>query len=68
MDKNEDRLNDETKKLINEPGSIGEESLPADGGEKTDKQAWDYTADKARREGSLGDLLHRFFGGRWGGH
>lgn len=43
--KKEQKTDDERLKEITEAGDIGDEQMPA-GEIKTDKKAWNYTADK----------------------
>jgi hypothetical protein len=58
-----EHLSDSSRELINEPGSIGEEQLPIDAGDKNDKQAWTYAADKIDEDVTWWQRLRNFFKG-----
>ena len=51
--------------LTNEPGSVGEEQLPA-GIEKTDKQEWTYSG-RSRRKDSVWKRITDWGTKGWGG-
>lgn len=49
--------------MINEPGSIGEEQLPADFGKKNDKQPWTYAADEMEEDYTWWQRLRNYLKG-----
>lgn len=62
MGKNpDDERTDELMKEITEAGDIGDEQLPA-GEIKTDKRAWNYEANRIKRN-KLPDRLREFLNG-----
>jgi hypothetical protein len=55
-------LNDSARELMNEPGSIGEEQLPADAG-KNDKEEWTYASDKNFEDHNWWQRIQKYFRG-----
>jgi len=49
--------------MPNEPGDIGDEQLPAGAHVKTDKEEWNYAADKAKKEPILSERIREFLAG-----
>lgn len=63
MHDNAEHINNTSRDMINEPGSVGEEMLPADAGEKNDKQAWNYAANKVQEDRTWWERIQNFFKG-----
>jgi hypothetical protein len=49
--------------MPNEAGDIGDEQLPAGAHVKTDKEEWNYSSDKAKREPILPERIREFLAG-----
>ncbi len=49
--------------MPNEPGDIGDEQLPAGAHVKTDKEEWNYAANKAKLEPILSERIREFLNG-----
>lgn len=62
-----EQLNDTSRELINEPGSIGEETLPAGAAGKNDKQDWTYAADRNQEDSTWWDHIQKFLRRHAGG-
>lgn len=48
--------------MPDEAGDIGDEQMPA-GAQKTDKEEWNYAADKVKKEPILPEKVRKFLNG-----